>query len=104
MLVVDAAAGITPADRELIALFQAKQLPYLVAYNKADLMPDFPSQPDGLPVSALTGAGIEAFKGTSGRAGQNPGYHRPAGGATCCSRVIWPCWWSPSTSPRPRAA
>ena len=62
VLVVDAAAGITPADRELIALFQAKQLPYLVAYNKADLMPDFPSQPDGLPVSALTGAGIEAFK------------------------------------------
>ena len=37
MLVVDATQGLTPADQELIALFQEKDIPYLVAYNKSDL-------------------------------------------------------------------
>lgn len=62
VLVVDAAAGKTEADRELISLFRAKRLPYLVAYNKADLAPGPAHQDDGLPVSALTGAGIPAFR------------------------------------------
>ena len=62
VLVVDASVGKTAADEQLIALFQEKKLPYLVAYNKADLVPDLPPQADGLPVSALTGDGIWAFK------------------------------------------
>lgn len=62
VLVVDASVGKTAADEQLIALFQEKRLPYLVAYNKADLVPDLPPQADGLPVSALTGDGIWAFK------------------------------------------
>lgn len=62
VLVVDAAAGKTAADEQLIALFREKRLPYLVAYNKADLVPDLPPQADGLPVSALTGSGIWDFK------------------------------------------
>ena len=37
VLVVDATQGLTPADQELIALFQQKSIPYLVAYNKSDL-------------------------------------------------------------------
>ena len=37
VLVVDATQGKTPADQELIALFQQKDIPYLVAYNKSDL-------------------------------------------------------------------
>ncbi len=39
VLVVDAVRGRTEADEELIALFEEKKLPYLIAYNKADLLP-----------------------------------------------------------------
>ncbi len=38
VLVVDATVGISSVDRELIALFQAKKIPYLTAYNKCDLL------------------------------------------------------------------
>ena len=38
VLVVDAKVGISPVDHELIALFQAKKIPYLTAYNKCDLL------------------------------------------------------------------
>lgn len=38
VLVVDATVGMSSVDRELIALFQAKKIPYLTAYNKCDLL------------------------------------------------------------------
>jgi [FeFe] hydrogenase H-cluster maturation GTPase HydF len=38
VLVVDGSRGMCAADHELIQLFQEKQLPYVIAYNKADLM------------------------------------------------------------------
>lgn len=38
VLVVDATAGKAEADNELIALFQSKGIPYIVAYNKSDLL------------------------------------------------------------------
>ncbi len=38
VLVVDATVGMSPVDHELIALFQAKRIPYLTAYNKCDLL------------------------------------------------------------------
>ena len=63
VLVVDAAAGLTDCDRELTAIFREKDIPFLVAYNKADLLPsDWTAPADGIAVSALTGAGIKAFK------------------------------------------
>ncbi len=63
VLVVDAAAGNTDCDRELIGIFKEKDIPYLVAYNKADLQPaDWVAPADGVAVSALTGAGIKEFK------------------------------------------
>src|SRR5699024_4920431 len=37
VLIVDAQLGIMPEDRELIQLFEQKQLPYIVVYNKSDL-------------------------------------------------------------------
>ena len=62
VLVVDAAAGKTAADEELLAALTAKQVPYLVAYNKSDLCPGFRAPADGLAVSALTGDGVWALK------------------------------------------
>lgn len=38
VLVIDSTRGRTEADEELITLFEEKKLPYLIAYNKADLL------------------------------------------------------------------
>ena len=63
VLVVDATVGLTPVDRELLALFREKDLPYLIAYNKSDLAaaPGELEEP-GLLVSAKTGENIHELK------------------------------------------
>lgn len=38
ILVVDSTEGITKVEEEMLALFREKEVPYLVAYNKADLV------------------------------------------------------------------
>ncbi len=76
VLVVDAAEGIHPCDEELIRLFVEKEIPYIVAYNKADLVneKEIPEDrdadataeraPEGreIYVSALTNDGIFELK------------------------------------------
>ncbi len=63
VLVVDAQTGIGECERELIALFQAKNLPYLIAMNKSDLVDKTDSEdPHTLFVSAKTGEGIYQLK------------------------------------------
>lgn len=63
VLVVDQTVGKTAADEEMIALFQAKQIPYLVVYNKCDLTADDTAVPeDGIAVSALQKKNIEELK------------------------------------------
>ena len=37
LLVVDSTEGLSPIDTEIIDLFKAKNLPYLIVYNKSDL-------------------------------------------------------------------
>lgn len=63
VLVVDGRAGLLDCDRQLIELFRQKNIPYVVAWNKSDLIP--PEQecpPDALRVSAKTGENIFALK------------------------------------------
>ncbi len=57
VLVVDAAAGITKTDRELVKLFEEKNINYIIAYNKCDIV-----RADGFCISASTGEGIEELK------------------------------------------
>lgn len=38
VLVVDATLGLQNFDREMLALYENKKIPYVVAYNKADLL------------------------------------------------------------------
>ena len=40
VLVVDATLGKTSVDEELVHIFKEKEIPYLVVYNKADLLPE----------------------------------------------------------------
>ncbi len=69
VLVIDATRGATEADRGLVALFEARKIPYLIALNKSDLAPS--TEEANLPaawsthlrrVSATTGEGIDALK------------------------------------------
>lgn len=43
VLVVDAQKKLQQADQELIALFKAKNISYIIAYNKADLLAEVPA-------------------------------------------------------------
>lgn len=47
VLIVDAVEGKKQADEELIGLFQTKEIPYLVVYNKMDLLETVPVAADG---------------------------------------------------------
>lgn len=63
VVVLDAARGIGAHDRALIGELQTRNIPYLLAYNKADLLTDRPPLAENaLYVSAATGEGIDALK------------------------------------------
>lgn len=62
VLVTEAEDELTPAERELIALFTDKNIPYIVARNKSDLHEDLPQKENNIYVSAKTGAGIYELK------------------------------------------
>lgn len=50
VLVIDSTVGETPEDQEMIRLFTEKKVPFVVVYNKADLLPE------GADVPGRTGA------------------------------------------------
>lgn len=63
VLVVDAREGMKTADLELLQLIKEKKLPYLIAYNKKDLLSELPkSGEDECYVSALKKDNVEMFK------------------------------------------
>lgn len=64
VLVADGTRGRTEKDEELIALFEEKKLPYIVAYNKSDLVKKEPSgiKDNEICVSAVTGENITELK------------------------------------------
>ena len=73
VLEVDALKGLQPADRELIGLFEARKIPYLIAWNKADLLGEVPAPGEReLYVSAATGANIYELKEAIGRLVRQP--------------------------------
>ena len=65
VLVVDICRGLRDDDRQLIELFRKRKLPFIVAFNKADLNAPFPLIHHPFPyiiVSARTGLGINDLK------------------------------------------
>lgn len=46
VLAVDASKGLAVPDKELIDIFKEKKIPYIIAYNKADLLSDVPKRND----------------------------------------------------------
>lgn len=71
VLVVDAAEGKKACDRELLSLFEEKEIPYLIVYNKCDLLSDIPGETgESIYVSALKKKGIFELKEKIARKGK----------------------------------
>ena len=63
VLVIDSLVGKTREDEELIALFDEKNIHYIIVYNKADLLTQkSPEDEHALLVSAKTGYNIKELK------------------------------------------
>lgn len=62
VLVVDSTEGKNQLDDELIQLFEDKRLPYVVVYNKSDLLLKADLQDNEIAVSAVTGDKINDLK------------------------------------------
>lgn len=63
ILVVDSTLGLTDADKDMLRLFVAKEIPHIVVYNKVDQLASH-DEPKGneIYVSALKGMNIAALK------------------------------------------
>ena len=83
ILVVDATTGTGSWETEMIRLFEKKEIPYLVVYNKADLLPD-PAPSDrktsrnasqaGVPTGISTGDSPASDPAVSGSGHSNMVY------------------------------
>lgn len=62
VLVVDSSAGLTAVENELIGMFAAKNLPYIIVYNKSDISPKSNCGDNEISVSALNGTNINELK------------------------------------------
>ncbi|MBR4241441.1 MAG: [Eubacterium sp.] len=64
VLVTEANRKLNKAEKELIEIFLQKQLPYIIARNKADLIDEYKNDGKNIFVSAKDGSGIELLKET----------------------------------------
>lgn len=63
ILVVDCTKNLTKTDLQLVDLFKEKQIPYIIVYNKADLLENIPeSTQNTIYTSTLTGLNIDNLK------------------------------------------
>ena len=75
VLVVDAAKHLQPADRQLLTMFRERQLPYVIAYNKCDLLDTVPAdaEENEIYVSAEQNVNIHELKELIGRLAKDGG-------------------------------
>ena len=69
VLIVDSTVGKTEADDELVGIFRAKDIPFIIAYNKCDLTDR--RYADGIAVSATENTNIRLLKETIARLGKS---------------------------------
>ena len=63
ILVVDATLGMTAVEEELVGLLKQKNVPWILAWNKSDLLETIPAgEGNTIWVSALTGLNIHELK------------------------------------------
>ena len=62
VLVTDASKDITDSEKEMLRLFEAKEIPYVIAKNKSDIAAQSKDNSNEVSVSALLGTGIDKLK------------------------------------------
>lgn len=63
VLAVDAVRGLSRVDRELVRLFEERKIPFVIAFNKVDLLTEKPPlDENSVYVSAVTKEGVNALK------------------------------------------
>lgn len=63
VLVVDSQKGLQESDNSLLSLFKSKNIPYIIAYNKSDLLNNIPDTTENeIYVSAQNGLNINELK------------------------------------------
>lgn len=63
ILVADATLGLTDFDKDILNSFKQANIPYVIAYNKSDLLSEIPQNTDNsIYVSALTNTGVHELK------------------------------------------
>lgn len=63
VLVVDGGKGLDSEDKELLRLFKARNVPYIIAYNKSDLLAGIPGETeDSIYLSAKNSFNISRLK------------------------------------------
>ena len=67
VLVVSGEEGLKQCDEELLELFKKKEIPYIIAFNKADLCEKQENGEDRVFVSAVTGEGVHELKERIGK-------------------------------------
>ena len=78
IVVLDATAPMDQADQALLALIKARELPHILAFNKADLLEPVPeSQENTIYVSAKTGYHIHELKELAASLAQAAAQERP---------------------------
>ena len=81
VLVADAAQGLGKWEQELLNLFRERSQPYIIAYNKADIVPDHaPAGENEIYISALTGDGIQELKEKIAHVTHTDDLTKPLGG------------------------
>ena len=89
VLVVDSVLGKTKADEEMLSLFKEKQLPYLIAYNKWELLDEKEHKAKEQTADELPYPGA---KGEDRRPRKREGKWLPSGGRFLkTSRSCGPC-------------
>lgn len=89
VLVVDASEGQKECDRELISIFEEKNIPYITVYNKADLLNGAPGHGgNDVYTSAVTGGGIEELKNKLASLAPKDGGRRIAGDLVKCGDAV----------------
>ena len=79
VLVVDAAEGMKTCDEELLELFREKEIPYVIAWNKTDLLEELPDQDGGQEEAAQVGYALAPHQ--PGQP-EGPGQHQQGGGGS----------------------
>ena len=63
ILVVDGNIGLTSIEEEFVAMLKERQIPYIIAYNKVDIVDEMDVQGEpGIWVSAVTKQGVTELK------------------------------------------